>query len=106
MWFRFRSCRKCYGDLVLDGEDWRCWQCGRYYYPMPPVKDPPPEPALAGQPGLALGKSVAGPKRRGSVRDINSAIASTNRLAARWWNKHLYVIKYLDESRTAKEMQP
>ena len=24
---------KCGGDLVLDIEDWRCWQCGRYYYP-------------------------------------------------------------------------
>ena len=65
MWFRFRSCRKCHGDLVLDGEDWKCWQCGRYYYSTPPATDVPPEPAepsIAGQPRLALGKTVTGPR--------------------------------------------
>ena len=104
MWFRFRSCRKCCGDLVLDGEDWRCWQCGRYYYPTPPVKDPPPELAVAGQPRLALGKTVTGPRRRRSVREINSVIESTSRSEFRWWYKNRDVIKYLDEGRTVKEI--
>ena len=31
-WFRFKACRKCQGDLVLDQGDWLCLQCGRYYY--------------------------------------------------------------------------
>ena len=104
MWFRFRSCRKCCGDLVLDGEDWRCWQCGRYYYPTQPVKDIPAESAVAGQPGLALGKTVAGPRRRWSERDINAVIAATSRSEFRWWYKNRDVIKYLDEGRTVKEI--
>lgn len=53
---------------------------------------------------MALGKSVTGPRRRRSVRGINSVISSTNRSEARWWNKNLDVIKYLDEGRTVKEI--
>lgn len=30
--FRFKACRKCRGDLVLDEGDWLCLQCGTYYY--------------------------------------------------------------------------
>ena len=104
MWFKFRSCRKCYGDLVLDGEDWRCWQCGRYSYSTPPAKEPPPEPVVAGVPGLALGKTVTGLRRRRSERGINSIIASTSRCETRWWNKNREVIKYLDEGHTVKEI--
>ena len=104
MWFRLRSCRKCCGDLILDGEDWRCWQCGRYYYSTPPVTDPPPEPVVAGRPGLALGKAVTGPRRRRSAPSINTVIASTDRSEARWWSKNLDVIKFLDEGRTVKEI--
>jgi hypothetical protein len=32
MW-KFEACKKCRGDLVVDNEDWRCFQCGAYYYP-------------------------------------------------------------------------
>ena len=27
-----KGCEKCGGDLVHDDGDWRCWQCGEYYY--------------------------------------------------------------------------
>ncbi len=30
--FRFKACRKCRGDLVLEEGDWLCLQCGTYYY--------------------------------------------------------------------------
>ena len=39
----FKGCTKCKGDLVLDGDEWRCWQCGTYYYPSDPVMDLPLE---------------------------------------------------------------
>ena len=105
MWVRFRSCRKCCGDLILDGEDWRCWQCGRYYYSTPPQqRTRRPSRSWPASWGVALGKSVTGPRRRRSVRGINSVISSTNRSEARWWNKNLDVIKYLDEGRTVKEI--
>ena len=35
MFCQLKNCRKCLGDLVLDGDEWRCWQCGHYYYPRP-----------------------------------------------------------------------
>lgn len=31
-WFHLKACVKCGGDLVLDEGDWRCLQCGSYYY--------------------------------------------------------------------------
>jgi hypothetical protein len=30
--FRLKGCGKCRGDLFLEGTDWHCLQCGRYYY--------------------------------------------------------------------------
>lgn len=35
MMFRFKSCQRCAGDLVLEsdhyGTEWRCLQCSRRY---------------------------------------------------------------------------
>ena len=41
-----KGCIKCGGDLVFDEGDWRCWQCGQYYYATPsePMAEPPPDP--------------------------------------------------------------
>jgi len=47
--YRFKACPKCEGDLMLDGAEWLCCQCGRYYYPKPL----PPE--MEGRP-LSLGR--------------------------------------------------
>ena len=44
-----KNCRKCSGDLILDGDEWRCWQCGQYYYPMnesPDMLEEPPNPEI------------------------------------------------------------
>ena len=30
--FELRGCHKCQGDLYLEDLDWKCLQCGRYYY--------------------------------------------------------------------------
>ena len=27
-----KACRRCSGDLTLDGDDWICLQCGAYHY--------------------------------------------------------------------------
>ena len=32
MAWRFKGCKKCWGDLMLDDAEWRCVQCGRYYF--------------------------------------------------------------------------
>ena len=58
--FRLKACPKCRGDLVFDEGDWRCLQCGTYYYtglyrredalwwPPPDRRDWPLEKAAAG----------------------------------------------------------
>ena len=43
---QLKSFNKCGGDLVFYEGDWRCWQCGQYYYATPsePMAEPPPDP--------------------------------------------------------------
>jgi hypothetical protein len=77
-----KSCRKCSGDLVLDGDEWRCWQCGQYYYPKPGLLEMPEEPP---DPGLLRGNAeIADPvrprrRRRRAPRNINSRIVARDR---------------------------
>jgi len=101
MLLRFRSCRKCLGDLMLNGDDWRCWQCGRYYYSTPPITEPPHVPEQREQPNV---KAAVTPRRRRSTRSVNSLISSTSRSEFRWWHKNQDVITFLDEGRTVKEI--
>lgn len=101
MLLQFRSCRKCLGDLILDGDDWRCWQCGRYYYPSPPITEPPPVPEQPEQPN---GKATITPRRQRLARSVNSLISSTSRSESRWWHKNQDVITFLDEGWTVKEI--
>ena len=53
MLYKLKCCGKCDGDLTLDGDEWRCFQCGTYYYPqsgvVEPSKEPLPEPLLVPQ---------------------------------------------------------
>jgi hypothetical protein len=51
MVLRFKGCRRCTGDLVLEDDEWRCLQCGHYYYTgLTHILAGPrgPESALAG----------------------------------------------------------
>ena len=103
---KLKACRKCFGDLVLDGDEWRCWQCGHYYYPNPPVVDSPSYPEHTNGTFLSLGQTMAGRLRRRSraARDINSVIAAETRSEDRWWKRNKDIIRYLDEGRTVREI--
>ena len=103
---KLKACRKCTGDLVLDGDEWRCWQCGRYYYPNPPVLDVPTYSQEAERPPSAIGliAAVRGRGRRRAPRDINSVIAAKDRSESRWRNRNQDVIRYLNEGRTVREI--
>ena len=101
-----KNCRKCNGDLVLDGEEWRCWQCGQYYYPRPvspDLREATTNPGLA----AAIGKDMAGEKRakvRRSPRNLNSRILARDRGDSRWWERNRDVIKYLDQGLSVREI--
>lgn len=47
MLYKFKSCGKCGGDLMADGDEWCCFQCGTYYYPQNPVEDISQDATLA-----------------------------------------------------------
>ncbi len=102
---KLRACRKCSGDLVLDNDEWRCWQCGKYYYPRPAATDIPPGPVASGRAAALVG-GVAPPRRRGrrAARDINTVIKAKDRSESLWWNRNEDVIRYLDEGRTVREI--
>ena len=103
---KLKACRKCNGDLVLDGDEWRCWQCGLYYYPDPGAVDSPLDPEHTN--GALLNLSPAVPARLGrrsrAARDINSVIAAKTRSEDRWWRRNKDVVRYLDEGRTVREI--
>ena len=74
---QLKSCHKCGGDLVLDEDEWRCWQCGQYYYPNPARVDLPPR--ITGQERskgefTAMASSGRRGSRNRSPRHVNSLI--------------------------------
>ena len=104
---QLKSCHKCGGDLVLDGDEWRCWQCGQYYYPRPARVE---LPARSSESESSNGKFEATassghrqPRRR-SPRHVNSLIMAKVRSDDRWWQKNREVVSHLDEGRTVKEI--
>lgn len=102
---QLKNYRKCLGDLVLDGDEWRCWQCGHYYYARPEREtlfEEPPEPVSSDQPPAA----PAAPRMKAtrSLRDINGAIATRNRRDKRWWIRNMEIIRTLDDGCSVKEI--
>ncbi len=101
-----KNCRKCNGDLVLDGEEWRCWQCGQYYYPITESLDQreePPNPSLAAAIGEIM-PSQRKTKVRRSPRNLNSRIVARDRSDSRWWERNRDVVKYLDQGLSVREI--
>ena len=77
MLYKFKGCGKCEGDLTLDGDEWRCFQCGTYYYPQPAVVEPSKESILVPQ---SIGcEPDSGITRRRLQTDINGLIIARER---------------------------
>ena len=105
---QLKCCRKCNGDLVLDGDEWRCWQCGHYYYPqipLPELRPDNPVPESSENPMGLPGETLRRRRRsRWAVRDINTLIMAKNRSEQRWWARNQKLILYLDEGKSVKEI--
>ena len=101
-----KNCRKCSGDLILDGDEWRCWQCGQYYYPMsdsPDMLEVPPNPEMVAAAGEgAFGETKTRVSR--SLRNLNSRIIARDRSDNRWWDRNRDVVKYLDQGLSVREI--
>ena len=103
-----KGCKKCNGDLVVDGDEYRCWQCGNYYYPkidLPELRQAPiiPQPAPTGE-GLTLGPQRRRRRSRWAVRDINALIVAKDRSEERWWRRNETIIKHLDGGKSIREI--
>jgi hypothetical protein len=105
---RLKSCQKCSGDLVLDGDEWRCWQCGHYYYPrlsLPELSLDAPAPGSSEDPAdLPGGTQKRRRRSRWAVGDINALIVAKDRSEQRWWTRNEQLIKYLDEGKSVREI--
>ena len=92
---------------MLDGEEWRCWQCGQYYYPRPENVDLPARPSererSPGKFAATASNGLRQPRRR-APRNVNSLIMAKDRSDDRWWQKNREVVQYLDEGHTVKEI--
>ena len=108
MMVKLKSCEKCSGDLVLDSDEWRCWQCGHYYYSK---IDLPELPMMSGldTPSEEADNPIVAPQRRRrrsrwAVRDINALIVAKDRSEQRWWSRNQQLIRFLDEGRSVREI--
>ena len=104
---KFKDCAKCKGDLILDGDEWRCWQCGTYYYPREPVMDLPLE-CQKPQPVVQVAESEVRSRRvrarRRTMTNINSVIMAKERSDNRWWAKNQDVIDRLKEGHSVRDI--
>jgi len=103
----FKGCAKCKGDLVMDGDEWRCWQCGTYYYPNQPVMDLPLE---SEQSELVFQIVDSEPRpsrtraRRRTMTNINSVIMAKERSESRWWTKNEEIITRLKQGYSVRDI--
>lgn len=122
MFCYFKGCTRCDGDLIFDEGDWRCWQCGQYYYAIPDAsaEESYPQP-LDEQPTSGPQDSASdyltGPmpeeeghrsRRRGygarAERNINSVVRAKATSDERWWARNRQIIEYLDRGVSVREV--
>lgn len=106
---KFKGCTKCKGDLVLDGDEWRCWQCGTYYYPNEPIMDLPlevkgSELVYQADDCEAVATRVRVRARRRTMTNINSVIMAKERSENRWWSKNQDIIDRLKQGYSVRDI--
>ena len=108
-----KNCFKCGGDLVLDGDEWKCIQCAQYYYGDRDVTNAAPQPVEKWKPveasnGESLdqtpGRSRGDRCMTRSVRNLNSLIEAKTAGESRWRDRNLQVINHLDRGLSIQEI--
>ena len=103
MLYLFKGYGKCEGDLLMDTDEWRCFQCRRVYYPA----RTPEEQQLdrtAFQGSSAVCEDSDRPKVRRSARHLNPVVAASKSNEEQWWNKNQQVIFHLDQGKKVREI--
>ncbi|MDA0735285.1 MAG: hypothetical protein O2909_11985 [Chloroflexi bacterium] len=94
----FKACRKCQGDLLPDGDEFRCFQCGNYYYPK--IELPELESVFPGAAGVI---DHLHPLPRKYIRSSRLSVAC-GRAEQRWWARNQGLIKLIDSGGTAVQL--
>jgi len=103
MLYLFKGYGKCEGDLLMDTDEWRCFQCRRVYYPA----RTPEEQQLdrtAFQGSSAVCEDSDRPKVRRSARHLNPVVAASKANEEQWWNKNQQVISHLGQGKKVREI--
>ena len=77
MLYLFKGCGKCGGDLLMDTDEWSCFQCGRVYYPARTSEEQQLDRLATGE-SVAIGEDSDRPKVRRSARHLNPLVAATD----------------------------
>lgn len=118
-----KGCTKCHGDLVFDDGDWRCWQCGHYYYSggvpsadelknewVDGVNDPgQPDPTSDGSTDHVNGPGHPKRGRRRGYgarysRSIDAVIRAKQASDEKWWARNRQIIEYIDQGLSIREI--
>jgi len=103
MLYLFKGYGKCEGDLLMDTDEWRCFQCRRVYYPA----RTPEEQQLdrtAFQGSSAVCEDSDRPEVRRSARHLNPVVAASKANEEQWWNKNQQVIFHLNQGKKVREI--
>lgn len=89
---KFKQCGKCHGDLLPNEDEWRCWQCGTYYYPQ------------NAQPTCEPDFNEEDSKVDRKVSHVNVMIEAHERTFANWWVRNKEIIAFIDKGMTNQEI--
>ena len=98
------NCAKCGGAVFKDADEWRCWQCGRYYLIRPDSMDIPEEVTNTGLPRTTSDDNDSGHGASRAVRSINSRITAGKSSDRQWWSRYRDVIRCLDQGLSIREI--
>jgi len=104
MIYLFKGCGKCCEDLVQEGDEWRCFQCGCVYYPQTLTMERQPAEAdfersdTVGVTGVDRKRPVV----RRTARHLNPVLAATRFNEEQWWAKNETVIYHLDQGKKVR----
>ena len=107
---RLKDCGHCGGDLVLDFDEWRCFQCARIYYPQRSPMELLLDPMEANHPlatAVSPGEAdLAGIRRkaRRSPRSVNAILEAKSRSEEKWWSRNEQVIHHLDKGNSVRQI--
>ena len=118
-----KGCTKCRGDLIYDVGDWKCVQCGQYYYPvrrgsfqeLPTRTAGEQPPSEVNNYTLMEGTAQSpdetppqrGPRREygaRSQRNINAVVKAKQLSDERWWGGNRDIIDSLDRGLSVREV--